>query len=114
MIAPVLARNREKIFLASKSDARDYEGFKRDLERSLQAAGPGALRAGVAASGHSASDAIPGAFARLANRPQQYDQRTLLGSHPLFLADDRYPRVSPTRQSAPSVQRNLIRARFIN
>jgi hypothetical protein len=51
MIAPVLARNREKIFLASKSDARDYEGFKRDLERSLQAAGPGALRAGVAASG---------------------------------------------------------------
>jgi uncharacterized protein len=36
MIAPVLARNREKIFLASKSDARDYEGFKRDLERSLQ------------------------------------------------------------------------------
>jgi aryl-alcohol dehydrogenase-like predicted oxidoreductase len=36
MIAPVLARNRDKIFLASKSDARDYEGFKRDLNRSLQ------------------------------------------------------------------------------
>jgi hypothetical protein len=31
MIAPVLARNRDKIFLAGKSDARDYEGFKRDL-----------------------------------------------------------------------------------
>ena len=36
MIAPVLARHRDKIFLASKSDARDYEGFKRDLNRSLQ------------------------------------------------------------------------------
>src|SRR5437868_6462252 len=36
MIAPVLARNREKVFLASKSDARDYQGFKRDLDRSLQ------------------------------------------------------------------------------
>jgi aryl-alcohol dehydrogenase-like predicted oxidoreductase len=36
MIAPVLARNRNKVFLASKSDARDYEGFKRDLDRSLQ------------------------------------------------------------------------------
>jgi uncharacterized protein len=36
MIAPVLARNRDKIFLASKSDERDYEGFKRDLDRSLQ------------------------------------------------------------------------------
>jgi aryl-alcohol dehydrogenase-like predicted oxidoreductase len=36
MIAPLLARNRDKIFLASKSDARDYEGFKRDLNRSLQ------------------------------------------------------------------------------
>ncbi len=36
MIAPVLARNRDKIFLASKSDARDYEGFKHDLDRSLQ------------------------------------------------------------------------------
>ena len=36
MIAPVLARNRDKVFLASKSDARDYEGFKRDLDRSLQ------------------------------------------------------------------------------
>jgi aryl-alcohol dehydrogenase-like predicted oxidoreductase len=36
MIAPVLARNRDKIFLASKSDSRDYEGFKRDLDRSLQ------------------------------------------------------------------------------
>ena len=36
MIAPVLARNRDKVFLASKSDARDYEGFKRDLDRSMQ------------------------------------------------------------------------------
>ena len=36
MIAPVLARYRDKIFLASKSDARDYEGFKLDLNRSLQ------------------------------------------------------------------------------
>lgn len=36
MIAPVLAANRNRVFLASKSDARDYEGFKRDLERSLQ------------------------------------------------------------------------------
>jgi aryl-alcohol dehydrogenase-like predicted oxidoreductase len=36
MIAPVLTRNREKVFLASKSDSRDYDGFKRDLERSLQ------------------------------------------------------------------------------
>jgi aryl-alcohol dehydrogenase-like predicted oxidoreductase len=36
MIAPVLARNRNRVFLASKSDARDYEGFKRDLDRSLQ------------------------------------------------------------------------------
>jgi uncharacterized protein len=36
MIAPVLARNRDRVFLASKSDARDYEGFRRDLDRSLQ------------------------------------------------------------------------------
>src|ERR1700740_567827 len=36
MIAPVLERNRNRVFLASKSDARDYDGFKRDLERSLQ------------------------------------------------------------------------------
>jgi predicted aldo/keto reductase-like oxidoreductase len=36
MIAPVLARYRDKIFLASKSDAREYEGFKLDLNRSLQ------------------------------------------------------------------------------
>jgi predicted aldo/keto reductase-like oxidoreductase len=36
MIAPVLARNRNRVFLASKSDARDYDGFKRDLDRSLQ------------------------------------------------------------------------------
>ncbi len=36
MIAPVLERNRNRVFLASKSDARDYEGFKRDLDRSLQ------------------------------------------------------------------------------
>jgi len=36
MIAPVLARNRGRVFLASKSDARDYDGFKRDLETSLQ------------------------------------------------------------------------------
>jgi uncharacterized protein len=36
MIAPVLTRNRDRIFLASKSDARDYDGFKRDLDRSLQ------------------------------------------------------------------------------
>ena len=28
MIAPVLERNRNRVFLASKSDARDYEGFK--------------------------------------------------------------------------------------
>jgi uncharacterized protein len=36
MIAPVLASNRSRVFLASKSDARDYDGFKRDLERSMQ------------------------------------------------------------------------------
>ena len=36
MIAPVLTRNRDKIFLTSKSDARDYEGFKRELDRSLE------------------------------------------------------------------------------
>jgi aryl-alcohol dehydrogenase-like predicted oxidoreductase len=36
MISPVLERNRSRVFLASKSDARDYEGFKRDLDRSLQ------------------------------------------------------------------------------
>jgi uncharacterized protein len=36
MIAPVLVRNRDRVFLASKSDARDYDGFKRDLDRSLQ------------------------------------------------------------------------------
>jgi len=36
MIAPVLERNRSRVFLASKSDARDYDGFKRDLDRSLQ------------------------------------------------------------------------------
>ena len=36
MIAPVLARHRNRVFLASKTDARDYDGFKRDLERSLQ------------------------------------------------------------------------------
>jgi len=36
MIAPVLAGNRSRVFLASKSDARDYDGFKRDLDRSLQ------------------------------------------------------------------------------
>jgi predicted aldo/keto reductase-like oxidoreductase len=36
MIAPVLERNRNRVFLASKSDARDYDGFKRDLDRSLQ------------------------------------------------------------------------------
>ena len=36
MIAPVLERNRNGVFLASKSDARDYDGFKRDLERSLR------------------------------------------------------------------------------
>jgi aryl-alcohol dehydrogenase-like predicted oxidoreductase len=36
MVAPVLERNRSRVFLASKSDARDYDGFKRDLERSLQ------------------------------------------------------------------------------
>ena len=39
MIAPVLERNRNRVFLASKSDARDYEGFKRDLEQSLQVLG---------------------------------------------------------------------------
>ena len=36
MIAPVLVRNRDRVFLASKSDSRDYDGFKRDLDRSLQ------------------------------------------------------------------------------
>ena len=36
MLAPVLARNRSRVFLASKSDSRDYDGFKRDLDRSLQ------------------------------------------------------------------------------
>jgi aryl-alcohol dehydrogenase-like predicted oxidoreductase len=36
MIAPVLERNRNGVFLASKSDARDYDGFKRDLEQSLR------------------------------------------------------------------------------
>ena len=36
MIAPVLARHRNRIFLASKTDARDYDGFRRDLERSLE------------------------------------------------------------------------------
>jgi uncharacterized protein len=36
MIAPVLARHRNRVFLASKTDARDYDGFRRDLERSLQ------------------------------------------------------------------------------
>ena len=39
MIAPVLERNRSRVFLASKSDARDYDGFKRDLDRSLQYSG---------------------------------------------------------------------------
>jgi uncharacterized protein len=39
MIAPVLARNRNRVFLISKSDARDYEGFKRNLHRSLQVLG---------------------------------------------------------------------------
>jgi aryl-alcohol dehydrogenase-like predicted oxidoreductase len=36
MVAPVLARNRNRVFLASKSDSRDYDGFKRDLEESLR------------------------------------------------------------------------------
>jgi uncharacterized protein len=36
MIAPVLTRNRARVFLASKSDSRSYDGFKRDLEKSLQ------------------------------------------------------------------------------
>lgn len=36
MIAPVVASHRNLIFLASKTDARDYDGFRRDLERSLQ------------------------------------------------------------------------------
>jgi predicted aldo/keto reductase-like oxidoreductase len=36
MVTPVLVRNRSRVFLASKSDARDYDGFKRDLDRSLQ------------------------------------------------------------------------------
>ncbi len=31
-----ISRNRNRVFLASKSDARDYDGFKRDLNRSLQ------------------------------------------------------------------------------
>jgi diketogulonate reductase-like aldo/keto reductase len=39
MIAPVLELNRNRVFLASKSDARDYEGFKRDLEQSLEVLG---------------------------------------------------------------------------
>jgi uncharacterized protein len=36
LIAPVLARHRNRVFLASKTDQRDYYGFKRDLDRSLQ------------------------------------------------------------------------------
>jgi aryl-alcohol dehydrogenase-like predicted oxidoreductase len=36
MIAPVLARNRSWVFLASKSDSRDYDGFRRYLEESLR------------------------------------------------------------------------------
>jgi predicted aldo/keto reductase-like oxidoreductase len=36
MIAPVLERNRNRVFLAGKSDARDYDSFKRDLEQSLR------------------------------------------------------------------------------
>jgi len=36
MIAPVLERNRNRVFLASKTDARNYDGFRRDLEWSLQ------------------------------------------------------------------------------
>jgi uncharacterized protein len=36
MIAPVLAPNRNRVFLASKSDSRNYDGFKRDLEESLR------------------------------------------------------------------------------
>lgn len=36
MIAAVLARHRNRVFLASKTDARGYDGFKRDLDRSLQ------------------------------------------------------------------------------
>ncbi|MBV9999766.1 MAG: aldo/keto reductase [Verrucomicrobia bacterium] len=39
MIAPVLARHRNRVFLASKTDARDYDGFRRDLEHSLQVLG---------------------------------------------------------------------------
>src|SRR6201993_4390545 len=39
IISPVLERNRNRVFLASKSDARDYEGFKRDLEQSLHVLG---------------------------------------------------------------------------
>jgi hypothetical protein len=35
-----ISRNRNRVFLASKSDARDYDGFKRDLNRSLQVLGP--------------------------------------------------------------------------
>ena len=31
-----ISRNRNRVFLASKSDARDYDGFKRNLNRSLQ------------------------------------------------------------------------------
>jgi aryl-alcohol dehydrogenase-like predicted oxidoreductase len=33
MIAPVVRRHREKIFLVSKSGARDYDGFMREFER---------------------------------------------------------------------------------
>src|SRR5260370_40611149 len=36
MIPPVLRRYRSRVFLASKSDSRDYDGFQRDLNRSLQ------------------------------------------------------------------------------
>lgn len=35
MIAPVLQKRREEVFLVSKSDGRDYDSFMRDFETSL-------------------------------------------------------------------------------
>lgn len=36
MIAPVVEKRRKEIFLVSKSDSRDYDGFMRDVETSLK------------------------------------------------------------------------------
>jgi aryl-alcohol dehydrogenase-like predicted oxidoreductase len=35
MIAPVFAKSRSRLY-GKQSDARDYDGFKRDLDRSLR------------------------------------------------------------------------------